>query len=326
MVLPQFSFFAYYISAAYLLGWLFHIIASYIQMIVSWWNQRKMPNRILSVKAMGKIGNNYTFSLILAGILLGILAAFWLTHWFIKEWLIVIIVIMAMFAEEFKVGLDDVLPLEVAIFFNRLLVHHEVDQDLFGALSKVVQELPTGKLQRVARKIILSQRSAIDLEKGMIAFRGIDPLLDEFVLSLQMAGWQSGQVPKLILSRLQIRAGRRWDVTSKLLLFKDRARPYILCGQTAVISSLVIILFFEPITFALAWPDFYIASLLIAFLLSKGLLFCFLTPHKSFRRLLMLLVFLASLGFSTGVIAFHLPAWIGIQTVSHSLDSSLRLR
>jgi hypothetical protein len=134
--------------------------------------------------------------------------------YFIREWLLVIFVILAVLSDEMRVSSNETLLLEVMIFFDRLAAQNKNHQNLFETLPSVIQELPEGRVQKGVLEAVLHRRSGESFENSLKAMRRIDPILDEFVLTLQHSGLQNVVGLSIILNRLRLRAGRKWDRVS----------------------------------------------------------------------------------------------------------------
>ena len=219
MVLRLFPLVAYLAVAAYLACWLLSQLRAIYQRVRAWRLQRRM---VFSLKAWRKVGKGHDFLIYMSGALLGGLVTFWLVQVFIQEWLLVIFAVLALLSDELRVSPKETQLLEVMIFFDRLVAHIVDSQDLFEVLTKVIQELPEGNVQKGVREAVLRRRSGTSFENSLKVMRGIDSFLDEFVLTLQLSGWRNGPGLSLILNRLLIRAGRKWDRNSRLLLIKEK--------------------------------------------------------------------------------------------------------
>ncbi len=322
MVSWSFSLFADFVAAIYLLGLLFSKLDVFFRMILAWRKQQKALITALLFIQLSRIGDSHLVLIPLAGIIFGCGLVLWLKHWFIQEWLLVIFVLFSMVFEEFSVSTKETLLLEVLVFFSQLLAQLKVTPDLFESMTKVTPDLPIGIIQKRVHEVVFSRRSGIGIGMGMELFRGIDPFLDEFILTLKVTGWQGGATLPVVLSRLLSRAERKWDRTSRILLIKDRTRPYIRFGQVILITGVIVFLIGSPVL-TLAWADRNILFLLILLFLVSGFLLYISLQHRWVRRFLMVFVFLAAYGLYAGMIHIHIPAWIGVQTISQILKVSL---
>ncbi len=122
----------------------------------------------------------------LAGAVCGALVTVWLIQIFIPEWLLVVFVVLAVLSEELQGTATERRLLDAMLFFDHLLAQTCFGQGLFEALAKALQELPAGELHQGVREAILRRGSGEDCARSLAALRGIDPLLDEFVLTLQL--------------------------------------------------------------------------------------------------------------------------------------------
>lgn len=318
MVPWPFSLFADFVAAAYLLGWLFCKLEVLFRVFFARPNWQKLFQGVLSLNPLSRIEYSRVVLITLAGVFFGYLVAVWLSHWFIKEWLLVIFVLLAMGLEEFIVSIREIRLLEVLVFFDRLLAQLKTTPDLFESLAKGVPELLSGIVQKRVHEAVLCRRRGMDIGKSMEQLRGINPFLDEFVLSLKMTSLQGGITLQFILSRLLSHAGRMWDRTSRILLIKDQAKPYVQFGQAAMIAGLLILFASSPVLTSV-WPDRNILFLLILLLLVSGFFFYFSLQHHWLRRFLIIFIFLTAYGLYAGTIHIPIPAWIGVQTLSQIL-------
>jgi hypothetical protein len=131
---------------------------------------------MLSLKSWNKIGEENGIYVYFIGILFGGLATLWLMHIFIREWLLVIFVVLAVLSDEMQVSSTETLLLEVMIIFDRLGNHIQDKQDLFESLTNVVQELPEGRIQKSVHEAVLRRRSGEGLENCLKAMCKINPL------------------------------------------------------------------------------------------------------------------------------------------------------
>ena len=118
--------------------------------------------------------------------------------------------------------------LAVVVLLDQVRVYSESESDLFEVLSKMVQELPEGEVQKALREALHHRRSGLAAEACLAILRGINSYLDEFILTLGCINWQTGPALTLIADRLHQRAARRWDRASRLMLLKDRVWPIYL--------------------------------------------------------------------------------------------------
>ena len=117
MTLRLFPLIAYLASSAYLVCWMIHLSWAIYQRVRSWAHP---PRMMLSLKSWSKIGEENGIYVYFIGILFGGLATLWLMHIFIREWLLVIFVVLAVLSDEMQVSSTETLLLEVMIFFDRL--------------------------------------------------------------------------------------------------------------------------------------------------------------------------------------------------------------
>ena len=317
MALLLFPLVAYLAAVAYLVAWLIRQVSTTFNRVRDWQHQRSI---VFSMKAWNKVGDNKDGLINLAGALLGGAAAIWLAQVFIREWLLIVFVVLAVLSEEMRISTKEMQLLEVLIFFNRLATHNEGGQDLFEALSKVIQECLEGEVQQSVRESVFRRRSGESFEGSLKAIRGINPFLDEFALTLQLSGWQNGLGLNIILSQLIARVGRKWDRTSRSLYVKDKYRTYVLFGRSVVVSSLWLILVSRSSAITLAMTDRAVIVLIILTLSGLGIIFYLFLTKQLLRRFLAVSIFILSLAAYANSLIVPIPAWIQVETISYQSD------
>ena len=318
MALLLFPLVAYLAAMAYLVGWLISQSLTTYQRVRDWARQRRM---VLSSKAWDRVGENKDLLLSLAGAFSGGVIAVWLVQVFIREWLLVAFVVLAVLSEEMRISSKEMQLLDVMVFFNHLDIHAEENQDLFEALAKVIQELPEGSVQKAAREAVLRRRRGDSIEENLKAMRGIDPFLDEFVLTLQLSGWQKGQGLNVILNRLSVRVGRKWDRVSRELLIKDNYHACVLICHGALVAGLWVILISSSSALQLVMPDLAVILLAALAILGLGLIFYLFLTRQWLRRFLVVSIFVLTLVGRSNSLIVPLPSWIQVETISHHSNS-----
>lgn len=183
MALRLFPLVAYLAAAAYLICWLFSQLQVIYQRVRAWRLKRRM---VFSLKAWSKVGKGHDILIYMLGALLGGLVTFLLVQVFILEWILVVFVVLAVLSEEMRASLKETQLLDVMVFFDRVLAQNDQSQDFFETLTKVIQELPEGKLQKSIREAALRRHRCTSFENSLKVMRGIDSFLNEFVLTLQL--------------------------------------------------------------------------------------------------------------------------------------------
>ena len=318
MTLRLFPLIAYPASSAYLVCWMIHLSWAIYQRVRSWAHP---PRMMLSLKSWSKIGEENGIYVYFIGILFGGLATLWLMHIFIWEWLLVIFVVLAVLSDEMQVSSTETLLLEVMIIFDRLGNHIQDKQDLFESLTNVVQELPEGRIQKSVLEAVLHRRSGASFENSLKAMRGIDPLLDEFVLTLQHSGWKYGPGLNIILNRLTGRAGRKWDRVSWRHLIKDKCRAYVQFSRGAFITALWVILIRSSSSLNLVMPDRAVIVLVVVALLGVGFMFCLFLKSHWLRWSIAISIFIVALASYANSLIVSIPSWIRVESVSHHSES-----
>ena len=276
---------------------------------------------MLSLKSWSKIDEENGIYVYFIGILFGGLATLWLMHIFIREWLLVIFVVLAVLSDEMQVSSTETVLLEVMIIFDRLGNHIQDKQDLFESLTNVVQELPEGRIQKSVLEAVLHRRSGESFENSLKAMRGIHPLLDEFVLTLQHSGWKYGPGLNIILNRLTGRAGRKWDRVSWRHLIKDKCRAYVQFSRGAFITALWVILISSSSALNLVMPDRAVIVLAVVALLGVGFMFCLFLKSHWLRWSIAISIFIVALASYANSLIVSIPSWIRVESVSHHSES-----
>jgi hypothetical protein len=318
MTLRLFPLIAYLGSSAYMVCWVIRLLQTIYPKVRSWVHPSRMR---LSLKTLGKLGEENGFFVYLIGMLFGGLATLWLMHIFIGEWLLVIFVVLAVLSDEMQVSSTETLLLEVMIFFDRLAAHIENSQDLFEALPIIFQELPEGRVKRGVLEAILRRRSGESFENSLKAMRRINPLLDELILTLQHSGWKYGPGLDIILNRLIERAGQKWDRVSWSLLIKDKSRIYVQFCRSAYITGLWVILIISSSALNHVMPDRAAIVLTILALLGLGFIYFLFLTRQWLRRSLVVSIFIIYLAAYANSLIIPIPAWIQVETVSYQSDS-----
>ena len=253
--------------------------------------------------------------------LFGGLATFWFIHIFMREWLLVIFVVLAVLSDEMQVSSTETLLLEVMIFFDRLRNHIQGKQDLFESLTNVVQELPEGRIQKSVLEAVLRRRSGESFENSLKAMRRIDPLLDEFLLTLQHSVSQNVPGLNIILNRLIGRAGRKWDRVSWSLLIKDNSRTYVQFSQGAFVTGLWVLVINSFSNLDMVILDRAVIVLAVLALLGLGVLFHVLFTNHWIRRSMAIFILIIALTSYANSLIVPIPSWIRVETISHHSES-----
>lgn len=319
MALRLFPLLAYLAAVAYLISWLIRQGGAIFLRVRAWRLQRRV---LYSMRAWIKPSESKDGLFYLAGALLGGVTVFWLVQVFIREWLLVIVVGLAILSEEMRISSKEIRLLEVMVFFNRLATHIEGTHDLFEALAKVVQELPEGSGRKAVREAILRRRSGESFEGSLKAMRGMDPLMDELILTVQLSGWQSGPGLNIVLNQLLVRAGRRWDRASRRQSIKDRCRAYVQFSRGAFVAALSVILFSTSSALNLVMPDRVAIGLAFLALFGLGFVFYFFLARQWLRRSLAVSIFIVATIAYANTLTVPIPAWIQVETISHQSDIS----
>ncbi|PWB50521.1 MAG: hypothetical protein C3F13_16345 [Anaerolineales bacterium] len=319
MAIRMFPLIAYLASSVYLVCWVIRLLRAIYLRGRNWANPKRL---MFSLKTLVRVSVEKGTLVYLVGMLFGGLATFWLIHIFIQEWLLVIFVVLGVLGDEMRISSTDMRLLEVVIFFERLAANTGENQDLFGALTSVIQELPEGDVQKCAREAVLRRCSGDSFERSLKPLGGINPFLEEFLLTLQLSGWRNRPGFYFILNRLMVRAGRKWDCISRILLIKDKSRHYIRFGQGVLFASMWVIIISNLSALTVVMPALTVITLAgLALLVLGGLFYLLLTNHW-LRRSLAIFIFTIAMTSYANSLVIPIPSWIHVETISYQSDSS----
>lgn len=317
---------SYFTAAAYLAAWLFHQSWALVAQIRTWIFHHKAAGRVLSLSALRETNDRFGILLKILGAAFGIFFANWVVSWISREWLILVLVAAMVLSEEFRPSRKVMNLLEVAVLMDRIRVYSEPESDLFDVFSKAVQDLPEGEVQRALREALHKRRSGLDTEGYLAILRGIDPHLDEFVLTLKHLNRQSGNALAQVADRLQQRAGRRWDRASRFMLTKEHVWPYLRIVRAAIFAAVIVLSYNGVSMHFTAWPSHITVVWLGLGLIAAGLLLYFALTSSWSRRVLAVFLLLLALFPFLNRIGVQSPWWIQIHTVTHVSENLTDLR
>ncbi|GIV63607.1 MAG: hypothetical protein KatS3mg045_0946 [Bellilinea sp.] len=183
---------SYFTAAAYLAAWLFHQSWALVGQLRAWIFHRKAAGRVLSLSALRETNDRFGILLNILAAAIGIFIANWAANWISREWLILVLVAAVVLSEEFRPSRKAMNLLAVTVLMDRVCVYTETGSDLFEVLSKAVQDLPEGEVQHALREALHRRRSGLAAQECLALLRGIDPHLDEFVLTLKHLNLHTG--------------------------------------------------------------------------------------------------------------------------------------
>lgn len=317
---------SYFTAAAYLAAWLFHQSWALVAQLHAWIFQRKAAGRVLSLSASRETNDRLGTLLKILAAAIGIFIANRVATWISREWLILVLVAAAVLSEEFQPSRKAINLLAVTVLMDRVRVYSESGSDLFEALSRAVQELPEGEVQQALREALHRRRSGLVAQKCLAMLRGIDPHLDEFVLTLKHLNWQSGTALAQAADRLYQRAGRRWDRASRFMLTKEHAWPYLHLVRAAIVAAITVLSYNGISLHFSALPSHITVLWLGLGLIAAGLLLYFALTNSGLRRVLAVFLLLLALFPTLNRIGVESPWWLQIQTVTHVSENLTDLR
>lgn len=308
---------SYFTAAAYLVAWLFHQSWALVVRLRAWIFHRKAAGRILSLSALRETNDPFGILPKILAAAIGILFANWAVTWISREWLILVLVAVVVLSEEFRPSRNTMNLLAVTVLMDCVRAYTESDSDLFEVLSRAVQELPEGEVQQALREALHRRRSGLAAQECLAMLRGIDPHLDELVLTLKHISLQTGPALVQVADRLHHRAGRRWDRVSRWMLTKEHVWPYLRIVRVAIVAA-IIILFYNGISLHFtAWPSHVSILWLGLGMIAAGLLLYFTLTSSWPRRILAVFLLMLVLFPVLKRIGIQSPWWLQIQTVTH---------
>lgn len=317
---------SYLTAAAYLAAWLFHQSWALVGQLRAWIFHRKAAGRVLSLNALRETNDRFGILLKILAAAIGIFIANRAVNWISREWLILVLVAAVVLSEEFRPSRMAMNLLAVTVLMNRVRAHTESDSDLFEVLSRAVQDLPEGEVKQALREALHRRRSGLAAQECLALFSGIDPHLDEFVLTLKHINLQTGLTLAQVADRLHQRAGRRWDHASRFMLTKEHVWPYLRIVRAAIVAAVIVLSYNGVSLHFTAWPSHITVVWLGLGLIAAGLLLYFALTSSWPRRVLAVFLLLLALFPFLNRIGVQSPWWIQIHTVTHVSENLTDLR
>lgn len=308
---------SYFTAASYLAAWLFYQSWALVTQMRAWIFYRKAAGRVLSLSALRETNDPFGILLKILAAAIGFLFANWAANWVSREWLILVLVAAVVLSEEFRPSRNAINLLAVTVLMDRIHVYTESDSDLFEVLSRAVQVLPEGEVKQALREALHRRRSGLAAQECLALLRGIDPHLDEFVLTLKHINLQTGPVLVEVAARLHQRAGRRWDRASRFMLTKEHVWPYLRIVRAAIVAAIIVLAYNGISLHFTAWPSHIIVLWLGLGLIAAGLLLYFALTSSWPRRVLVAFLLMPVLFPVLNRIGIQSPWWLQIQTVTH---------
>lgn len=317
---------SYFTAAAYLAASIFHQSWALVAQIRAWIFRHKAAGRVLSLSALRETNDRAGILLKILAAAIGIFIADWLVSWISREWLILVFVIAVVLSEEFRPSIKVMNLLAVTVLMDRVRAYTETSSDLFDMLSRAVQELPEGEVQQALREALHRRRSGLSAEECLAILRGIDPHLDELLLTLKHLNWHTGFALAQAADRLHQCADRKWDRASRFMLTKDRVWPYLRIVRTAIVAAIIVLSWNGISLHFTAWPSHVTVVGLGLALTSAGLLLYFTLTRSWLRRILAVFLLILALSPILNRIGVQSPWWLQIQTVTHFSENLTDLR
>lgn len=308
---------SYFTAASYLAAWIFHQSWVLVAQLRAWIFQRKAAGRVLSLSAQRETDDRLGLLLKILAAAIGVFITSRGVTWISREWLILVFVAVMVLSEEFRPSRRVMKLLEVVTLMDRVRVYSEPKSDLFDIFSKAVQDLPEGEVQRALMEALHRRRSGLAAQECLALLSGIDPHLDEFVLTLKHINLQTGFTLAQVADRLHQRAGRRWDHASRFMLTKEHVWPYLRIVRAAIVAAIIVLAYNGISLHFTAWPSHIIVLWLGLGLIAAGLLLYFALTSSWPRRVLVAFLLMPVLFPVLNRIGIQSPWWLQIQTVTH---------
>lgn len=317
---------SYFTATAYMTAWIFRQSWSLAAKLRAWVFQRKAAGRVLSLNALRETNDRFGILLKILAAAIGIFIANRAVTWISREWLILVLVAAVVLSEEFRPSRMAMNLLAVTVLMNRVRANTESDSDLFEVLSRAVQDLPEGEVKQTLREALHRRRSGLAAQECLALLSGIDPHLDEFVLTLKNINLQTGLTLAQVADRLHQRAGRRWDHASRSMLMKEHVWPYLRIVRAAIVAAVIVLSYNGVSLHFTAWPSHITVVWLGLGLIAAGLLLYFALTSSWPRRVLAIVLLLLALFPFFNRIGVQSPWWIQIHTVTHVSENLTDLR
>ncbi len=317
---------SYFIAAAYLAAWLFHQSWALVAQLRAWIFHRKAAGRVLSLSALRETNDRLGILLKILAAAIGFFFANWAANWISREWLILVLVAAVVLSEEFRPSRNAINLLAVTVLMDRIHVYTESGHDLFEVLSRAVQDLPEGEVQQELREALHRRRSGLAAQECLALLRGIDPYLDEFVLTLKHINLQTGPALVQVADRLHQRAGRGWDRASRFMLTKEHVWPYLRILRAAIVAAIIVLAYNGVSLHFNAWPSHITALWLGLGLIAAGLLLYFILTSSWPKRVLAVFLLLLVSFPVMNRIGIQSPWWLQLKTVTHVSENLTDLR
>ncbi len=317
-LLPLISYLA---AVSYLMAWIIRQSWRLQLKIRAWWFLRQAAGRILSLRASVKSNNWAEVLLAVVGAILGVLPAPWVVSWISREWLLLVLVALVILSEELRPSHSEMNLLAVVVLMDRVRVYSGSEGDLFKVLARALQELPEGEVQQGLREALQRRRSGLAAEGCLAILRGINPYLDELILTVRTINWQTGPALTQIADRLNQHAARRWDRASRFMLLKDRIWPYLSFIKTVVVGSIIVLSIQGIAMHFTAWPGRITVLLCGLAWIAAGLFLYLVISSEWLRRILVLALLLLAFFPTMNTINIQSPWWIQIHTITDVSDN-----
>ena len=317
-LLPLISYLA---ATTYLMAWTIRQSWRLQLKIRAWWFQRQAAGRILSLRASVKSNNWSGVLLTFAEAIFGMLAAPWVVSWISREWLLLVLVALAILSEELRPSHSEMNLLAVVVLMDRVRVYSGSEGELFEMLAKALHELPDGEVQQELREALQRRRSGLAAEGCLAILRGINPYFDELILTVRHLNWQTGPALIQVADRLHQRAARRWDRASRFMLLKDRTWPYLSFIKIVVVGSIIVLSIQGVATRFTAWPGRITVLLCGLAWIAAGLFLYLVISSEWLRRILVLALLLLAFIPAMNTINIQSPWWIQIHTITDVSDN-----
>lgn len=291
---------SYFFSIAFVMAWL-----ARLGLDLYHWSRkaglfRLLAGQRMSMKPLSQQLPWNNILLALSGAIFGWVVISWVGAWFVREWQLLILPALAILSNELLLSKRDVSLLAVYALIAGLYDQREAGLDFFERLTRVVDGLPAGEVQKACRESLQRRRSGLSVDQSCQALNGLHPILNEMMFTLRLTGWQASPAFDLALERLAQRASKNWDRISRWMVFREQAQPFLQFSQMGILAALLYLVVEGIPAFTIAWPSYdVIAWIGLGCVLAAGILYA---AHQRawLRRLIITALLIASL----------LPFWL----------------
>jgi hypothetical protein len=266
--------FSYFMAVAFLMAWLARLGLAFYH-----WSRKAGLYRLLAGQriSLHPFRQNMSWNDILlsvSGGVFGWVVISWVGTWFVREWLLLILPALAILFNELQQTKKDISLLAVFALIAGLREQREGGLDFFERLTRVVDGLSHGDVQKACRESLQRRRSGLSVDQSCQALSGLHSTLDELVFTLRLTGWQASPAFDLALECLVQRAGKQWDRLSRWMVFREQIQPFLRFSQMTILAALLYLIVEGIPAFTIAWSSYAIIAWIgLGCILAAGILY-----------------------------------------------------